>query len=211
METNRDLPITTEGTLTRAHSLTGNLWWLLPPAAALFYPQAVRTLYVTGKLLHREGGSGGAVVWIVIVVAAALVYSVPAAGIVVAYLLGRQERTSSWEVMVRRLAHLAVASPPLFVLIGVVFFLTYPSRSLASLATGVREFVKVAIFPRVIQTGKPFAHNYAVRSGPAWRRALRGAVDAHLCDGDRHRGRGPERADSPGDTVGRDRRHLVSE
>ena len=39
---NRDLPTTTEGIRThamRAHSLIGNLWWLLPPAAALFYPQ----------------------------------------------------------------------------------------------------------------------------------------------------------------------------
>ena len=38
---NRDLPTTTEGTRTRAmraHSMIGNLWWLLPPAAALFYP-----------------------------------------------------------------------------------------------------------------------------------------------------------------------------
>ena len=47
---NRDLPTTTEGIRTlamRAHSLIGNLCWLLPPAAALFYPQAVRALYVS--------------------------------------------------------------------------------------------------------------------------------------------------------------------
>ena len=52
MEMNRDPPTTAEGAPTHAaprpHSLTGNLWWLLPPAAALFYPRAVRTLYESG-------------------------------------------------------------------------------------------------------------------------------------------------------------------
>jgi len=42
-------PLSThEGTrilFVEAHSLTGKLWWLLPPAAALFYPQAIRALY----------------------------------------------------------------------------------------------------------------------------------------------------------------------
>ena len=43
----------------------------------------------------------------------------------VAYLLGRHERTSSSELLAGRLAHLAVASPSLFVLIGVVFYLLH--------------------------------------------------------------------------------------
>ena len=50
---------TREGTSTHAveaHSLTGNVWWLLPPAAALFYPLALRALYESGKLLHRASG-----------------------------------------------------------------------------------------------------------------------------------------------------------
>src|SRR5215469_17494495 len=101
----------------RAHSLTGNLWWLLPPAAALFYPQALRSLYESGKLLHRASGPAEVLAWLALVVSVGLVYSVPAGGIAVAYLLGRHERTSSSELLARRLAHLAVASPPLFVLI----------------------------------------------------------------------------------------------
>src|SRR5215469_986898 len=123
---NRDLPITTRSHRAhamKAHSRIGHLWWLLPPGAALFYPQAVRALYESGKLLHRASGPAGAVAWLAIAVSVGLVYSVPAGGITVAYLLGRQERTSSSELLARRLAHLAVASPPLFVLIGVVFYL----------------------------------------------------------------------------------------
>jgi len=125
---NRDLPTTTEGTRTRAmraHSLIGNLWWLLPPAAALFYPQAVRALYESGKLLDRASGPVEAVAWFATAVAVLLIYGVPAASIGVAYLLGRHERTSSSELLARRLAHLAVASPSLFVLIGVVFYLLH--------------------------------------------------------------------------------------
>ena len=123
---NPNAATTTEGTRAmRADSLTGNLWWLLPPAAALFYPQAVRALYESGKLLHQASGPGDAVAWLAIVVSVGLTYSVPAVGIGVAYLLGRHESTSSSELLARRLAHMAVASPPLFVLIGVVFYLLH--------------------------------------------------------------------------------------
>jgi hypothetical protein len=111
-----------------SHSLAGKLWWLLPAAAALFYPLALKTLYESGKLLHRASGPAEAVGWLSIVASAALVYSVPAVGIGVAYLLGRHERTSSSELLARRIAHLAVASPPLFVLIGVVFYLLHSAN-----------------------------------------------------------------------------------
>jgi positive regulator of sigma E activity len=127
---NRDLAAATTGTATHdmSHSLAGKLWWLLPAAAALFYPLALKTLYESGKLLHRASGPAEAVAWLSIVASAALVYSVPAVGIGVAYLLGRHERTSSSELLARRIAHLAVASPPLFVLIGVVFYLLHSAN-----------------------------------------------------------------------------------
>src|SRR5215469_16863984 len=112
----------------RAHSLTGNLWWLLPPAAALFYPQAVRALYESGKLLHRASGPRDAVAWLALVVSIGLIYGVPAVGICVAYLLGRSGKPSSAELLARRLAHLTVASPSLFVLIGVIFYLLHSTN-----------------------------------------------------------------------------------
>src|SRR5262249_58686399 len=116
-----------EGTV-RDHFLTGNLWWLLPPAAALFYPQALRGLYASGKLLHLTSGPAEAWAWLAIVISMGLVYGVPAVGLGVAYLLGRQERTSSSELLARRLAHVTVASPSLFVLIGVVFYLLHSAN-----------------------------------------------------------------------------------
>jgi len=123
-----------------------NWWWLVPPALALFYPQAVRALYESGRLLHRAAGPTDAVAWLATVLSVALVYSVPAVGIRVAYVLGRREKTSSSELLARRLAHLAVATPPLFVLIGVIFFLLHSPNSdsvfwlilwLTALAVGV--------------------------------------------------------------------------
>src|SRR5215469_8881534 len=106
----------------RAFALTGNWWWFLPPVAALFYPLAVRALYESGMLLHRAGGLGGAVAWLAIVVSVGLVYGVPALSLWVAHVLGRHATTASSELFVRRIAHLAVASPPLFVLVGVIFY-----------------------------------------------------------------------------------------
>ena len=94
--------------------------WLLPAAAALFYPQAVRALYESGRLLGE-----GRWAWVAVAISCAVVYGVPAAGIVVAYLLGRRDRISSAELTARRLSHLAVATPSLFVLIGVMFFLLH--------------------------------------------------------------------------------------
>jgi hypothetical protein len=120
--------VTTEGTRTEptsVRSLASNLCWLLPPAAALFYPLAVKALYESGKLLHRVNGLGDAVAWFAIAVSVALVYGVPAVSISAAYRLGQDDKTSSAELMARRLAHLAVASPSLFVLIGVIFYLLH--------------------------------------------------------------------------------------
>src|SRR5215510_7521105 len=105
--------------------LTRSLLWLLPPAAALFYPQAVRALYESGKLLHRPSEPSDAVAWLLIALSVGLVYGVPAVGIGVAHRLGRNQGTSSSELLAHRLAHLAVAAPSLFVLIGVAFYLVH--------------------------------------------------------------------------------------
>lgn len=58
----------------------------------------------------------------------------------VAYLLGQHERTSSSELLARRIAHLAVAAPPLFVLIGVVFYLLHFANGDSVLAAFSHEF-----------------------------------------------------------------------
>jgi hypothetical protein len=128
---NRDVPSATAGAQTSAiidRSWRLKLWWLLPPAAALLYPHAVRALYESGKFLHRATGSARAAAWLAVAVSAGLVYGTPAVSIGVAYVLGRQENAASSELLTRRLAHLAVASPSLFVLIGVVSYLLHSAN-----------------------------------------------------------------------------------
>jgi hypothetical protein len=71
----------------------------------------MRALYETGKLLHRASGPPEALAWFAIVVSVGLVYSVPAVGIGVAYLLGQHERTSFSELLARRIAHLGRPLP----------------------------------------------------------------------------------------------------
>lgn len=110
------------------YSWIGKLWWLLPPATALFYPYAVRALYESGRLLHQATGLNYTVAWLALVVSVGLTYGVVAVSIGVAYRLGRREGTSSSELLARRIAHLAVASPSLFVLIGVVFYLLHSAN-----------------------------------------------------------------------------------
>src|SRR5215813_10528304 len=127
---NRDVAEATTGTANHdiSQSLAGKLWWFLPAVAALLYPLALKMLYESGKLLHRASGPAEVMACLAIVVSVGLIYSVPAVGIGVAYVLGRHERTSSSKLLARRIAHLAVASPPLFVLIGVVFFLLHSAN-----------------------------------------------------------------------------------
>jgi hypothetical protein len=102
---------------------TRSFWRLLPPAAAVLYPHAVGALYESGRLLDRLTGPREAVAWFAIVASAALVYGVPAVGFAVASKLGRHQSPSSSDLLARRVAHLTVASPALFVLLGVVLYL----------------------------------------------------------------------------------------
>lgn len=117
----------------------------------IVYPQAVGALYKGGKLLHRANGPGGGLAWGILVLSAGLVYGVPALGIGVAYQLGRFEKPSASELLAQRLAHLTVASPSLFVLIGVILYLLHSPNGdsvfssvlwLTILATGASAMVR---------------------------------------------------------------------
>src|SRR6266480_1325039 len=93
----------------------------IPAVAALFYPAALFALYRSFGLLHDATDSGE---WLLDVVAVGvsliLTYGIPALSFVIAYQLGAVQLVSS---IARKIAHLAVASPPLFTLIGVIFYI----------------------------------------------------------------------------------------
>jgi succinate dehydrogenase/fumarate reductase cytochrome b subunit len=107
-------------------SVNLSLATLIPPATALLYPWIVASLYRSGQLLeHASGPLGSAIAWAATILAGALVYGVPAVSLAVAAALAPIERPSAVQLLARRAAHLAFASPSLFVLIGVVFYLLH--------------------------------------------------------------------------------------
>jgi hypothetical protein len=98
--------------------------WSIPALAAFAYPYFVMALYNSGQLLsHASDTSSMLVAWLAMFVAVVLTYGVPAISLAVAVALGRLDTLSRAQLRVRRLAHLAFASPSLFVFIGVVFYL----------------------------------------------------------------------------------------
>jgi hypothetical protein len=93
----------------------------IPAVAALFYPAALFGLYRSFGLVHDATESDQ---WLLGMVAAGvslmLTYGIPALSFVIAYRLGALQLLSP---IARKTAHLAIASPPLFTLIGVAFYI----------------------------------------------------------------------------------------
>jgi hypothetical protein len=88
-----------------------------PALAALLYPLALSALYQSGQqFLQAPDTAVRLGAGLLLCVAVALVYGVPALSLAVILKSGR-------DVLARRLAHLAFAAPPLFVLIGVLFYM----------------------------------------------------------------------------------------
>ena len=86
-----------------------------PPLAALLYPLALLALNQCGPQVAEASAMTGRLAGgILLCIAVCLVYSVPA--------LSLTALRSANDVLTRRVAHLAFAAPPLFVLIGVFFY-----------------------------------------------------------------------------------------
>ncbi|QZP36093.1 hypothetical protein K5K95_25535 [Pseudomonas sp. DR48] len=88
--------------------------WLLPFAAALYYPWALSW----SNQAHLSGASP--LVTVAIMLTA---YAVPAMAFICVYLTGAQPVISGRMVLARRLACLAVAAPPAYTLLGVLLYL----------------------------------------------------------------------------------------
>lgn len=89
--------------------------WLLPFAAALYYPWALQWAHA-GFLAHDAPR-------LTPLFSLLTAYLVPLAGFLVLYVLGQQAVLTDRLVLARRLAHLAVAAPPAYTLLGVLLYL----------------------------------------------------------------------------------------
>jgi hypothetical protein len=96
--------------------------WPVPAVAALFYPAALFALFRSFGLYRETAPTSDRLLSAAAIGASLLlVYGIAALAFAVAYQLGRAGGPSSRRA--RMTAHLAVASPPLFTLIGVAFYI----------------------------------------------------------------------------------------
>jgi hypothetical protein len=88
-----------------------------PSTTALFYPVLLVLLHQSGRqFVQATDATGKLLAGLAVGLAAALVYSIP-------LLSFAAISQSAGQIRTRRLAHLAFAAPPLFVLIGVFFYM----------------------------------------------------------------------------------------
>src|SRR5262245_5840306 len=88
-----------------------------PSTAALFYPLLLVSLHQSGRqFVQATDATGKLLAGLAVGLAAALVYSVP-------LLSFAAISQSTGQIRTRQFAHLAFAAPPLFVLIGVFFYM----------------------------------------------------------------------------------------
>jgi hypothetical protein len=96
--------------------------WPVPAVATLLYPATLFVLYCSFDPYRGPAQTSGRFVSaIALATSLLLVYGVCALAFAVAYHLGRVGDSSSHQARIT--AHLAVASPPLFTLIGVAFYI----------------------------------------------------------------------------------------
>src|SRR6266446_7637168 len=90
---------------------------LVPAVVALFYPLALMVLYQGGRQFAQAlDATEKLTASILLCLAVGRVYCVPALSFLVVF-------KASDDMHARRIAHLAFAAPPLFVLVGVVFYM----------------------------------------------------------------------------------------
>jgi EamA domain-containing membrane protein RarD len=95
----------------------------LPTVGALLYPLALFALYQSNRQFALASNTTGKLATgILLGITIGLVYSVPALSFAVIL-------KSSNDIQARRLAHLAFAAPPLFVVIGVFFYMLNVSNA----------------------------------------------------------------------------------
>jgi hypothetical protein len=99
---------------------------IVAPLAALLYPFALMGLFNSVQLVRSAANDQMSALGLVALpTSVILVFAVPAVALTIAYATGRIEKPSGSDVLERRLAHLAFASPPLFTLIGVGLYLAH--------------------------------------------------------------------------------------
>jgi hypothetical protein len=93
--------------------------WFAAPAAALIYPFPLMAFHAATGMIATGAVTG----WLIAALSLALAIALPVVALLAAMRLSLVYRPTAAELLARRLALLAVAAPPLFTFIGVIFLL----------------------------------------------------------------------------------------
>ena len=111
------MTLSTTQPLANRHDVARTIFRYGPSTAALIYPLLLVSLHESGlQFAQATDASGKLLAGLAVGLAAALVYSVP-------LLSFAAISQSAGQIRTRRFAHLAFAAPPLFVMIGVFFYM----------------------------------------------------------------------------------------
>jgi hypothetical protein len=94
--------------------------WFLAPAAAMLYPLTLMAFHEASSAITQGAGP---LAWLTAALMLLLAFAVPVLALLQAIHLGRIAAPSRAELLARRVAFFAVATPPLFTLTGVIFLL----------------------------------------------------------------------------------------
>jgi len=96
-----------------------NPLWFAAPASALIYPFPLMAFHAATGMI----AAGDVIGWVIAALSLTLAIALPVAALLAAMRLSRVLRPTSAEKLARRVALLAVAAPPIFTFVGVIFLL----------------------------------------------------------------------------------------
>lgn len=97
--------------------------WVAAPLAAAFYPLPLVAFHAAESVAKLGSGIVSEAAWTAAGLALAAAFSVPGIALVSARKLAKVEAPSEAELRARRIAFLAVATPALYTLVGVILFM----------------------------------------------------------------------------------------
>jgi len=111
------MTLSTTQPLANRHDVARTIFRYGPSTAALIYPLLLVSLHQSGRhFVQATDATGKLLAGLAVGLSAALVYSVP-------LLSFAAISQSAGQIRTRQFAHLAFAAPPLFVMIGVFFYM----------------------------------------------------------------------------------------
>lgn len=148
--------------------------WFLSPGAAILYPFLLRGFHACITAANTSAGQFKMLAWIAAAVTLTMAVIVPLIALVSATHLFAGEVSSIAELRARRVALLAVAAPPIFTILGVIFYML----GFASMDLWVFPGLWTALIITIAVSDRHTPISYPVQPAKANIRTLHGVIAA---------------------------------